>query len=213
MCGLGSRVIANALPGVSITPAVTDFTPFGEMYYLDFISQMPSPQELLFNLVLVIGVIALILLGSKSDKPIAVYLLFTFLIHIISCVYFIFETENFVYTAADFSDIYMKQQIGIWILFVVMMGVVTGFLGSKGYLFKIMSFFALLLYTAVFGLLRYIVFMFILARFSLLYMADMFFTFGPIFDFLYLVSIYSFYADRVQRIYDSPDGEGEWKWL
>lgn len=213
LCEFAAGTINKALPSVTATPKESLYVPFGTMYYLDFTSRMPSPQELLINLAVILGVIAVILISSRQGKPLAVYLLFSFLVHIISCVYFIFETESFVFTAADFSNIMVKQQIGIWVLFIIMIGLVTGFLGNRGYVYKVATYFAVLIYSFIFGFLRYTIFMFILAKFSLLYMADMMFTLGPLFDFLYLVMIYSVYADRIQRIYDSAEGEGEWKWL
>ncbi len=213
LCNFSLKAIKGALPSLDISIAESYYMPFGSMSCLSFDSQMPSPHELLINLIIIMAVISLILISSHAGKPLAVYLLFSFLVHIISCVYFVFETEKFVFTADDFSGIFMKQQIGIWILFIILMGIVTGFLGNKGLGYKISGFIAVLLYSAVFGVLRYTVFMFVLAKFSLLYMADIMFTFGPLFDFLYLVMIYSIYADRIQRIYDSAEGKGEWRWL
>ena len=43
-------------------------------------------------------------------------------------------------------------------------------------------------------------------------MALMFFVFGPLFDFLYLVGIYSIFANKMVKVYDKGERKGEWKW-
>ena len=63
-----------------------------------------------------------------------------------------------------------------------------------------------------FGIIRYILFLYILQRFSVLYMALMFFVFGPFFDFLYLVGIYSIFMNKMIELYESQAGKDEWLW-
>jgi hypothetical protein len=48
-----------------------------------------------------------------------------------------------------------------------------------------------LTYSSVFGGLRYIVFAYTLKNFSYIHMPAMFFLFGPLLDFIYIVSFYS----------------------
>ena len=36
--------------------------------------------------------------------------------------------------------------------------------------------------------------------------------FGPLFDFLYLVAIYSLLVNKMVKIYDSGEGREDWKW-
>lgn len=213
LCEITQKVLSSALPEKGFEIIGSEFVPFGNTFCIAFESRFPSGPELVINLLVVSVVIAILVMTSMRGKPLAVYLLFSFIVHIISCVYFIFERTDFVYTATEFSELFMKQQMSIWILFIVMMGVITAFVGSSGWINKILAFFAVVIYSLVFGFIRYIVFMFILARFSILYMADMYFVVGPIFDFLYLVGIYSIFTDRMQKRLDSPLGEEEWQWL
>ena len=213
MCNLTRDVLTKALPDQSFEAMESNFVPFGLSYCMDFDSSLPTPNELLLNLLTVTVIISILVLSSYRGRPLTVYLLFSFMIHIISCVYFIFEPSYFPYTATVFSDIFIKQQISIWILFIVVMGILTAFVGSSGLFDKVVAFFSVLIYSTVFGIIRYIVFMFILARFSVLYMADMYFVTGPVFDFLYLVEIYAIYTHRMQKRLDSPEGEDEWAWL
>jgi len=213
LSSLSLRILSDALPQKSFSIRESGFAPFGITYCLSFDSRFPTSIEILINLLVVVSVVFILVVSSLRGRPVTVYLLFSFMVHIISCVYFTFEQDNFVYTATEFSDIFVKQQISIWLLFIVMMGAVTALIGRHGFLNKILAFFGLLIYSLIFGVIRYIVFMFILAAGSLLYMADMYFVFGPIFDFLYLVSFYCMYTNVMQKKLDSPEGEGEWKWL
>ena len=43
-------------------------------------------------------------------------------------------------------------------------------------------------------------------------MALMFFVFGPFFDFLYLVGIYSIFINKMIELYESQAGKDEWLW-
>lgn len=115
--------------------------------------------------------------------------------------------------ADQFSNLYMKQQIGIWLTFIVLSGLVTGFLGNRGYLYKILTFLATMAYSLVFGVVRYILFLYLLQQFSILYMALMYFVFGPLFDFLYFVGIYSIFANKMVKMYDTGEGREDWEWL
>ncbi len=207
------NILSQALPGKNFSIMESSFAPLGSTYCLAFEGSFPSPVELLINLIAVVVIISILALSSVKGRPLAIFLLFSSMIHIISCVYFVFETDFFIYTATEFSDIFMKQQVSIWILFVVLIGVITGFIGSSGLIYKILTFFAVIIYSIIFGAVRYIVFMFVLADVSILYMADMYFIVGPIFDFLYLVAIYSIYSNKMEKILDSPKGEDEWSWL
>ncbi len=213
MSRLTVKVLQGAMPWGNFAVKESGFVPFGLTYCVELDGRFPTPNELLINLIVVTVIIGILVTSGLRGRPITVYLLFSFMVHIISCVYFIFIDDYFVYTATDFSDIFIKQQVSIWILFVVMMGIITAFVGTAGVFYKIAAFFAVMIYSTVFGVIRYIVFMFILSYFSILYMADMYFVTGPIFDFLYLVSIYSIYSDRIQKRLDSPEGEDEWAWL
>jgi hypothetical protein len=213
MCNLAQRLISAELPQKELLVETTTFVPFGEISVLSFECGLPTPNEIAVNIVVVIAAITAMALSRMRGRPLMVYLLFSFMVHIISCVFFAFERNSIVYTGREFSEIFMKQQLGIWILFVVLMGVVLALYSGRGVLHKVLAFLTVMVWSGLLGVLRYIVFMYILARLSALYMADMYFVTGPIFDFLYLVGIYSIYSNRMQKIFESPEGESEWKWL
>ncbi len=63
-----------------------------------------------------------------------------------------------------------------------------------------------------FGTVRYVIFIWLLYRFSVIYMAFFYFMIGPMFDFLYLVMIYAVFVNRMIGVYDSRKGKEVWKW-
>jgi hypothetical protein len=75
---------------------------------------------------------------------------------------------------------------------------------------KLMLILFALLYSFLFGTLRYVIFLFIIHEFSSIYMALLFFAFGPLIDFVYIVGIYSFYSSRLAESLKSS--EAVWKW-
>lgn len=75
---------------------------------------------------------------------------------------------------------------------------------------KLTLIFFTIIYSIVFGTLRYIIFLFIVSKFSVIYMALLFFAFGPLIDFIYIVGIYSFYSNRLAKTL--KNNETVWKW-
>jgi hypothetical protein len=67
-------------------------------------------------------------------------------------------------------------------------------------------------YSFIFGFVRYAVYLVLLVKASTLYMAVLFFTFGPFFDFLYLVCIYSMYMNALTKRFDNRKRGAEWQW-
>lgn len=106
----------------------------------------------------------------------------------------------------------MLQEIGIWVMFFVMTVMVTGIIGDRGVIYKLLTLLAIMLYSIVFGTVRYVIFIWLLYRFSVIYMAFFYFMIDPMFDFLYLVMIYAVFVNRMIGVYDSRKGEEVWKW-
>ena len=77
---------------------------------------------------------------------------------------------------------------------------------------KVITLIAVMTYSIVFGAVRYVVFIYLLYRYSVIYMTLFYFMIGPMFDFLYLVMIYAIFVNRMIKIYDSRDGKEEWAW-
>lgn len=83
---------------------------------------------------------------------------------------------------------------------------------SLGVIYKLLTLLAIMLYSIVFGTVRYVIFIWLLYRFSVICMAFFYFMIGPMFDFLYLVMIYAVFVNRMIGVYDSRKGKEVWKW-
>ena len=182
----------------------------GPVHYLSMPTVLPGTVFVLVNLVVMLGLMWLLLTGKRKTGPISIYLLIAIFIHVMACVFFLLGRELFPYTLTDFSDLYMKQQLGIWITFLVMIGLVMG-LVRGGILLRILTVVGVMAYSLLFGFVRYVLFLAILSQFSVLYMPLMFFVLGPFFDFLYFVAIYAISTNRMIRMYDSKM-KGDWSW-
>jgi hypothetical protein len=92
----------------------------------------------------------------------------------------------------------MRTEISIWLFIPVIMGASLLPLPSS----KISKFMAILfslLYGVIFGVVRYVLFVEILARFSYIFMAVLFFCFGPFIDFIVVVGVYAFYVSLISK--------------
>lgn len=212
MSWLAVKLLCERFRGLQIQIVESEFPIIGTISVVELPTVYPGMVEIIMNLLVITGMVIFACSGKRRGKPLAIYSLIVLITHLINCVYFLFGSNYFPYTAYQYSDLYMKQQIGIWIFFIILSGCIIGCLGNKGILYKILAYFGTLLYSAVFGVARYVFFLYILERFSIFYMALLFFVFGPFFDFLYLVGIYALYVNKMTKIYDSSKGREEWAW-
>ena len=168
----------------------------------------PSRSFAFINLVVSL-VLIMFLLRVKKRKNIAIYFMFLAAINLVSSVFFLFSPQAFPYTSTEFSELYIKAQLSMWLFIPFILGM--AFLPlpapmSHKLLLMIFTF----VYSAIFGTLRYIIFLYIISRFSVLYMALLFFAFGPLIDFVYIVGIYSFYSSRLAK--NLKSSASVWKW-
>jgi hypothetical protein len=192
----------------------SDFLPyFGGVYHLtvpDVVA--PNNRFIAANMIFSLIIFLVCVSGRRSGHPFGIFVSMAVFIHMVSCIYFVFAPDYFPYTNSDYSELYIKQQVGIWLSFLSISGFITAFLGIGSIFRRIQTFIAIMLYSFSFGIIRYIVFLFILSKVSVLYMALMFFSFGPFFDFLYLVYIYGLYVEKVISVSESQEGKGVWEW-
>lgn len=185
---------------------------FGEVYIVEIPTVYPDKLHIFINLLVMIASLLFMGSGKRKGKPIFIFLMIIMVIHTINCIFLLFAGNYFPYTAYQYSDLYVKQQIGIWFAFIILAGMVIGCLGRKGTAFKYLAFWGIMIYSVIFGVIRYLLFLFILQKFSILYMALMFFVFGPFFDFLYFVGIYALFIEKMEKLYGSQKGREEWMW-
>lgn len=205
-------IIGATFSGIPMYIRKDTFSLLGTIEFVELPTVYPEVSFVLLNFVAILGLAIFLNTGKRRGKPLSLYFSIMTLVQIINCIYFIFASNYFSYTTFQYSNLYIKQQIGIWISFIVMAGLITGFLGAKGLVYRVLGFLSILLYSFIFGIIRYIVFLYILQKFSIMYMALLFFVLGPFFDFLYFVGIYGAYMNKMIKLYNDESGRGEWLW-
>ena len=212
LTGIGIEILSQVIPVETMHIVTTDYTILNTMKYIELPTTYPSASMIFWNLALCFLALFIMQFLRKSGRPVAIFFMFGIMIHIVSCIYFILAASEFPYPLAIYSDLYIKQQIGIWITFIILAGLVIAFMGERDYPFKTVIFIGIIAYSLVFGSIRYILFLFILYRYSVLYMALLFFVFGPMFDFSYFVAIYAIFVNKTIKDYEFGKKKGVWKW-
>lgn len=212
MSWLAVKLLCDRFRGLQIQIMTSEYPLIGEISIVDLPTVYPSLLMILVNLLVSAAFVVFACSGRRRGRPLAVYSTIILVIHLINCVFFLFARNYFPYTAFQYSDLYMKQQVGVWMFFAVLSGCTIGFMGNKGVFYKLLAFLSTLFYALIFGVVRYVFFLYILERFSIFYMPLLFFAFGPFFDFIYMVGIYALYVNKMGQLYDSDKGRGEWVW-
>lgn len=213
MCSLAIRVLQKALPGVTILRQSQDFLPvFGGIQMVSTPTVYPTTGFVLVNLSVTLFLLWLLIGVWRRIAAMSIYLEINLLVFVVNCAYFLFAGSHFPYTAEAYSRLYMAQQVGIWICFLIIAGLLTGFLGTGMLPARVVTVALVMLYSFVFGAVRYVLFLYILYRFSVLYMALFFFCLGPFFDFLYLVCICGGYLNHITKTYEKKGGREMWEW-
>lgn len=206
------NILLEFAPKSQLSITSGEFLPyFGEVYFVTIPNKMPSITLIILNIIATQLLLIVCYNIKDRAKPIAIYSTIALLIHLFTCVFFLIIPQAFPYTITQYSGLYMKQQVGIWLSFFVISSLVTGGISYSG-ISKYLMVFAVMGYSFVFGFLRYVVYLVFLLKASVLYMSMLFFTFGAFFDFLYLVSIYSIYMNLLTKKFDRKKGDIEWQW-
>ncbi|MCX7758422.1 MAG: hypothetical protein N2169_02245 [bacterium] len=169
--------------------------------YIFIEGRYPNIYDSMFVLVF-FGILGVVLYSYRRKiLPFFVWYIF-FIIPLFSSVfYFLLFYKYFPYTVREFSILYILLHLGINFFIVsinsFLLSLVTISLGQV--FFNILFSAFIILYSIVFGYLRYYVFLLILNKFSYLYFANLFFTFGPLIDFIYVISFYSLYTSLLVK--------------
>lgn len=209
--------LSTCVPGSSLSIAYGEFLPiFGGAYFVQIPSKMPSFQEIAINLVATLVLLCIVFVIAKKKKggtSLTIFFAIILLTHLIACIYFMFASKYFPYSATQYSELYIKQQVSIWLSFLIMSGLLSGVLGYGKITGKLAVFFGTLAYSFIFGCVRCLAFLYIISKGSSLYMATLFFSLGPLFDFLYLVCFYVIHTNAQIKYYDQGEGRLKWHWL
>jgi hypothetical protein len=169
------------------------------------------PSALVSFINFIISLVLIISLPfAKRGRNIAIYVAFLAAINLVSALFFTLSPSEFPYTGTVFSELYIKTEISMWLFIPIILGMAFMPLPAP-ILPKVLLIVFALLYSIIFGTLRYIIFLFVISKFSVIYMALLFFAFGPLIDFVYIVGIYCFYTSRLAK--KLKGSESVWKWL
>jgi hypothetical protein len=207
-----SGVITNNT-GVSTSVISSEFIPMiGPVYLVDIAGTLPTRVFSIINLAVSLLVLILAGIFRKSGfRSFIIFLCMAMFIHMISSLVFIFFPEYFPYTLKNYSELYMEQQIAIWLCISAISGFAISLIFSS-LISKLITYLATLAYTFVYGVVRYVIYLVILHFFSSLYMATLFFTLGVLFDFLQMVFIYILYVQYASKAFGSQKEGALWKW-
>ncbi len=186
--------------GNSVGVVNTPYPLFGNLSLIVLMGSYPTPLYCVgLSLVSIIGVVVLMSMRGIA-RSVSVYVSFVLLITLISSLFFLFTPERFPYNIEGFSDLYIKTELGIWCTIPLILSMSLLMLPSS--LAERMGIIALaLLYSLIFGLARYVIFLYIIGHYSYVYMAPMFIAFDPPLDTIYIVGIYSIYMSIVSKRY------------
>lgn len=207
-----ARKYLEKFTGQNVYIFETDYLPhFGSVYCVTTKGRMPDFTMSL--IVLVISLIGILILSSTKIhmKPLAIFMNIGMYISAISATYFLFFPDKFPYTVSNYSELYMKQQIILWLM-VIVIYIVSISLIKGLYIFKFITFVALVGLMGVYGMIRYVLYLTIVVKGSYLFMATLYFTFGVLFDFMVMVAMYSIFMCKASKAYRTRQGDKLWKW-
>lgn len=211
LCKWAGKIVEE-IAGTSTNIASTFFVPDrGEMYYLALDSTLPS-----YTLLIVTGIICLLLAvlavqSAKNTLPVGIYVCMGAYLALISVMFFLFCPDAFPYTLSEYSELYMKQQLVLWI-FVPIVAAFAIFMVNRKTLVTVFTLVVIAAVSFVFGCVRYPIYLIVLHTGSSLFMAPLFFTLGVLFDFLQMVAIYIVYIRYMSTYLDEFEHRKEWQW-
>jgi len=208
-------VLSSTMPTGAFSLGQSDWLPFlGHIKVLTVTpTHLPSLAFTIANLAVTVALILACCLNKRRKQPIFIYLVMNLLVHLASCLFFLIAPWAFPYTVSSFAELYMLQQLCVWISFSVIAGVAIGLLTAESLPFKAVSFLAIMAYSLIFGTVRYIFFIWVLQSFTIIYMPILFFALGPFYDFLYLVFIYGLITDHMVEGLNKVSGQSRWQWF
>ena len=209
-----SYCLSEVIPAPLLGVQTSEYIPLlGGVSFVELPSVAPTFPFCVANLLVTCGLLWFCFSAKRKGKPLAIFFSIMLLIHLIACIYFSFASDDFPYSASAYSELYMKQQVGIWLSFTVIAGFVTGFMNNGSIPARCLTFFGIMLYSLIFGSVRYLTFLYIIYMASSLYMPVMFFSLGPFFDFLYLVFFYGVFIKYVVHRVNTGERRSVWKWF
>jgi len=206
-------VLSDVLASPQMTLTSSEFLPFfGNVTYLSLPSAGYRPGLTISTLIVSVIILWISLSGRRKGHPISIFVAIGALIQIVSCIFFIFASQVFPYSSTIYSELYVKQQVSLWLFFLIIIGLVTALLGNGRFIYNLAFLAGVMTYSFIYGVLRYMTYLYVVSSISAVYMAALFFTFGPLFDFLYITYFFGHYVNKFIIDNEGKSTEEVWQW-
>ncbi len=206
-----SGVISQAT-GVQTGLASSEYIPsLGDVFFVDMSGTSPTASFALINLVVSLLSIVFITRLQSQARSFIIFVNMAMFVHAVASAFFLLWPEYFPYILTDYSELYMEQQISLWIMIPIIAGFATGMIRAP-LPAKLLAFYTTLAFSFVFGVCRYVVYMAALNWLTALYMATLFFTLGVLFDFMQVVCVYSVFVKYASSYIGSSKEAKIWQW-
>ena len=150
-----------------------------------------SNTEMFLHLNLVLTAVFILCVYCFKTGLGTFYFLAVGITHFIACLFFELLPEAFPYTANDYLNIYMQQQMVIFFSIPLVLGVPCALM-LKSPLKGLCCVAGCILFGGLFSVLRYALVIYVLTYVSILYLPVIYFYIGPVMDFFYMIIFYSF---------------------
>ncbi len=202
------QILIHSMPVEHVQWIRTEFL-WNPMVVLSVPGSYPGGWVSLIHLILTL-VILIAIPKMRIPKPIAVILGLVSFIHLVSALFFLIFPDRFPYQVLDFSTTYAEMVVLIWFLIPVVYGFTLYPLPASLFSKTLLILFSLV-FSMVFHLFRYALFLYVLHTYSFLFMAVLFFCFGVLLDMTWMVGFYSFYLSLLSRKLSRD--MSVWQWL
>lgn len=201
-------MLAPALPDRDVTLVTREFL-WKTVTMVDLYGSFPT-KEFCFFTALVSLILAIVIAKTRIPRPYVVTIVVLCAINTISAIFFYFVPHRFPYRMYDFAALYTETEILMCFLIPVLYLLAMYPLPSR-LITKVGLVLLALCYSIIFTTFRYAVFLFLIAQYSYLFMAVLFFCFGVLLDMFFIVGIYAYHVSVLSR--RIKDDLRVWKWL
>jgi len=183
---------------------------FGPVYLIDISSRFPTFNFSVLTALISFLIIVVMIWRTDKSEPFSIWIIFASIVLFISSLFFVFYGNYFPYPLRTFFDLYIKTVVAIWLIIPILITIAFIPLNMT-FMSKFFVVLLALVYSIIFATTRYVAFIFILREYSSLFMAILYFIFGPFLDFIYIVGIYSYITSKVAR--KIKDKDSFWGWI
>ncbi len=207
-----SANIISEVTGKATSLVKLDYLPiFGGVYCVNMQGKSPSFTFSIISCMVSLVIILFLSVAKTKNKPLMIFFTIALWIHFASSLYFVLFGRFFPYSLNDYSELYIKQQVMVWLVIMAVYMITTSMIPDM-FVYRIGLFMALMILDFLYGVVRYVLYMVIIAEGSYIFMAVLFFIFGIMFDFLLLVAVYSIYIYIAGCKYRNKKRGDMWQW-